>query len=89
MENKKIKYKIEHDRENCMACGACVAIAPKFWQLSKDDGKADVINSIKTDDGYKHLDIEDKDFSINKEAADLCPVNVIHIVDKETKKRII
>ena len=79
MENKK--YKIEHDRENCIACGACAAIAPEFWVLSKDD--------IKTDDGYEHLDLEDKDFPINKEAADLCPVNVIHIVDKETKKRII
>ena len=89
MNEHKGKYKIEHDRENCIACGACVAITPEFWVISKDDGKADIINSIKTEDGYEHLDIEDKDFNANKDAADICPVNVIHIVDKETKKRII
>lgn len=87
MENKK--YKIEHDRENCIACNACSAVAPEFWVMSKDDGKADVVNSTKTEDGYEHLDLEDKDYTINKEAADICPVNVIHILDKETKKRII
>jgi len=89
MEEKKSRYKIEHDRENCIACGACAVIAPEFWQLSKEDGKADIINSKKTEDGYEHLDIEEKDFPVNKDAADACPVNVIHIVDKETKKRII
>ena len=86
-ENKK--YKIEHDRENCIACSACSAVAPEFWIMSEEDGKADVVNSTKTPDGYEHLDLEDKDYAINKEAADLCPVNVIHIVDKGTKKRII
>ena len=50
MENKK--YKIEHDRENCIACGACNVISPEFWILSKEDGKADVVNSIKTEAGY-------------------------------------
>ena len=89
MEEIKGKYKIEHDRENCIACGACAVLAPEFWILSKEDGKADVVNSTKTEDGYEHLDIKDEDFSINKDAADACPVNVIHIIDKETKKRII
>ena len=88
-ENKKSRYKIEYDRENCIACGACAVLAPQFWVLSKEDGKADVVGSEKTEDGYEHLDLDDKDFPINKDAADACPVNVIHIVDKETKKRII
>lgn len=88
-ENKKSRYKIEHDRENCIACGACAVIAPGFWVLSKEDGKADVVGSNKTEDGYEHFDLEDKDFQINKDAADACPVNVIHILDKQNKKRII
>jgi ferredoxin len=87
MENKK--YKIEHDRENCIACGACAVIAPEFWVLNKEDGKADIVNGSKDDDGYERLDIDEKDFPTNKDAADACPVNVIHILDKETKKRII
>jgi len=87
METKR--YKIEHDRENCIACGACAVGAPEFWVMSKEDGKADVVNGTKDDDGYERLDIEEKDFNVNKDAADACPVNVIHILDKVTKKRII
>ena len=47
MNEHKGKYKIEHDRENCIACGACAVIAPEFWVLSKEDGKADAVNSVK------------------------------------------
>ncbi len=82
------KYKIEHDRPNCIGCAACAAVACEFWEMN-DDGKSDCLGSTKRQDGWEEKEIEDKDFAQNKEAADACPVNVIHIVDKETKKRII
>jgi ferredoxin len=85
----KKKYEIEHDRENCIACGACTVLAPKFWILNKKDGKADLVNRKKRGDGYENLDINEKDFLINKDAADSCPVNAINIINKETKKRIV
>lgn len=34
------------------------------------------------------LAIQDADFPCNKEAADACPVNVIHIFDKGGKKLV-
>ena len=86
-------FKIEHDRPGCIACAACAAVAPEFWEMSKDDGKSDVIGSKQTTNGnevvLEELDLEDKDYELNKSAADVCPVNVIHIVNKETGEKVI
>ena len=54
-----------------------------------EDGKADIKGGIFKEGEQQELDIEEKDFQINKEAADSCPVNVIHIVRKDTGDKII
>ncbi len=72
------KYRIDHDRPNCIGCAACAAVLPENWKMN-EDGKSDVINP----------EFEEKDFERNKEAADCCPVNVIHIINNENKKRVI
>ena len=85
---KEKGYKLQHDRPNCIGCGACEAVAPNFWKMN-DDGKSDIKNGKSIDDGKQERDIEEKDFQINKEAADSCPVNVIHIIKKDTGEKII
>ena len=83
-----LKYKLEHDRPNCIGCAACAAVAPKFWTMH-EDGKSDIVGCKNREDGWEELDIEEKDFISNKEAAESCPVNVIHIVKKDTGEKII
>lgn len=87
------KYKLEHDRANCIGCSACAAVSPEFWTMDEGgDGKSDIRKekgTIKREDGWEELDIEEKDFAQNKEAADACPVNVIHIKNSETGEKII
>ncbi len=82
------KYILQHDRDNCIGCGACEAVAPDFWEM-KDDGKVMLKGGKKTGNGWYERDIKEKDFQINKDAADSCPVNVIHITNKDTKEKII
>lgn len=82
------KYQIQHDRPNCIGCAACAAVAPDFWVMS-EDGKSDIVGCKKRDDEWEELDIEEKNYQVNKEAADSCPVNVIHIINKETREKII
>lgn len=82
------RYKLEHDRPNCIGCAACAAIAPDFWEMS-EDGKSDIRNCTKREDGWEELEIEEKDHDLNKEAAEACPVNVIHLTDKKTGKKLI
>ena len=36
-----MKYKIEHDRPECIGCGSCVSICSGFWEMNKD-GKSDL-----------------------------------------------
>jgi len=86
--NKK-KYKIEHNRPNCIGCGACVAVAPDYWEMN-DDGKSDIIKGKdRKEDGWQEKDIEEKDFKENMEAAESCPVNVIHLKKLKENKKII
>ena len=87
-EQPKKKFQIFHDRPNCIGCAACAAVAPDFWSMN-EDGKSDIIGSKMKEDETEELDIEEKDFKTNREAADSCPVNVIHIINKETKEKII
>ena len=86
-EQKK-KFQIFHDRPNCIGCAACAAVAPDFWTMH-EAGKSDIVGSKKNDDETEELDIDEKDYDENKEAADSCPVNVIHITNKETNEKII
>ena len=87
-QNGEKKYKLFHDRPNCIGCAACAAVAPDFWSMN-EDGKSDIIGCKKNNDETEELDIGEKDYAANKEAADSCPVNVIHIINKQTKEKII
>lgn len=83
-----VKFKLLHNRPDCIGCAACAAVAPDFWEMS-EDGKSDIKQCKKRPDGWEERDIEDADFHANKEAADSCPVNVIHIKNTETEEDII
>lgn len=82
------KYQLQHDRPNCIGCAACAAVAPDFWVMN-EDGKSDIVGCKKKDDEREELSIGEKDYKANKEAADSCPVNVIHIINEETGEKII
>jgi ferredoxin len=79
---------LQHDRPNCIGCGACAVVAPDFWEMN-DDGRSDIINAVHKSNGWQEKTIEEKDFEINLEAAESCPVEVIHLIDNETKEKII
>ncbi len=72
------KYRIEFDRENCIGAASCAAVNPDNWEISMQDGKADV----------KKKEIDEEELRQNMDAAQACPVNVIHIYDEEGRKLI-
>jgi len=83
------KYRIRHDRPNCIGCTACAAIAPRFWEMSDLDGKSDIIGATMGADGWEEMDISEEDFPLNKDAAEACPVNVIHLIQIGDGKQLI
>ncbi|MFQ5406152.1 MAG: ferredoxin [Candidatus Micrarchaeia archaeon] len=81
------KYKIEHERPNCIGCSACVAVCPKFWFMG-DDGKTSVTGAKRLENGWEELEILEENVQCNKQAADSCPVNVIHLTNLDTGEKI-
>lgn len=79
--------RIVYDRPGCIGAAACVAIAPKVWVMN-DDGKADLIGGKKISDTEWELEVSD-DIQLNLDAAMGCPVNVIHVFDKETGEKLV
>ncbi len=80
------KFKIVHDRPNCIGCGACVAVAQEDWEMNAD-GKSDLIKAKTLPDTTQEKEVEN--LGENMEAARMCPVNVIHIIDQKTNKKLI
>jgi ferredoxin len=79
MSNSNQKKWVIHYRKNCIGCGNCSFVCPKYWQMNQKDGKADLLDSenIKDDIHKRKLDIEDTEK--NEMAAQLCPVGIIKV----------
>ena len=78
------KLTLLHERWKCIGCGACAAVAPDHWEMA-DDGMSD-IKSAKhetTPEGtLESKAIKEEERAPNKEAADACPVECIHIKEQ-------
>ncbi|HIH25389.1 ferredoxin [Candidatus Woesearchaeota archaeon] len=81
------KYLVEYDRDGCIGAAACVAVQPDQWTMV-DDGKADLKDSKKEGKNW-FKEIDESELEKYKDAAESCPVTVIKIFEKDTKKRII
>ena len=69
------KYKVSVMRNKCIGAASCVAIAPKVFQLDKEN-KATVISQEGNTDDEKLL------------AAQSCPTAAIVVTDEETGEQI-
>ncbi len=95
MAEDKKKYKVVFDRKACIGAAACAAVAPDFFEM-EDDGKAHLVKSEKDKDGNEVLflttklspDELKKALKENKEAAEVCPVQVIHVYDDESGEKL-
>ena len=81
-----VKYRVEYEKQGCIGAFACVAVFPESWEIG-NDGKATLIKG-KEKDGKFYIEIDEKDLEKMKEAAEACPVNVIHIYDELGNKII-
>ncbi|MBN1792167.1 ferredoxin [Candidatus Woesearchaeota archaeon] len=70
------KYKLSVDAEACIGCGACAATCPDLFDIKE------------TDKGHKAVakKAETEDLEGAKNAAEVCPVNAIRLVDDSGNK---
>lgn len=69
--------KVTLKREECIACGACAAVAPELFEMA-DDGKA-TLKGSKENNGVFEKEIDDSLAEKAKDAAEGCPVNIISV----------
>ncbi len=81
-------YKIEHERPNCIGCSACAGVCPDFWQMDSD-GKSRLVGGTDRPDEVTERVIGEADLQPNMDAAQSCPVNVIHITNESNGEKVI
>ena len=73
---------IVHFKKECISCGACAAINPDFWEMD-EEGLAHLKGSVEKGDHWERIITTEVDKASNEEAAQVCPVNIIHVKKKE------
>jgi ferredoxin len=73
------KYTIEVDKGVCVGCGACAATCDEGFEM------ADTPDGSKA----KPKKAETDELLCMEEAANICPVNAIHIKNNESNEKII
>lgn len=68
--------KITHERKKCIGCGSCATVCPDFFEMSQEDGLAVLKNAKKVGEEFE---LEVEKIGCLKEAADVCPVQIIKI----------
>ena len=72
--------KVVHDKPVCIGCSACVSVADKFWEMK---GAKSHLKGSKLVGQKEVLDLgakaNQKDVELNKDAAEVCPVNCISV----------
>ena len=79
------KFRVEIDHAVCQGFGACVELCTKF-DLTDEDGKSHVEGAKKTANG-EAAELDELD--CHKQAAKACPFNAIHIINMQTKEKLI
>ena len=72
-----LKVSIE-PREECIGCGNCQANCPQVFELSPEDGLS-IIRAEYRGASQAEGEVPDDLESCVKDAAELCPVNIIHV----------
>jgi len=70
--------KIILERSKCIGCGSCSAICPAYFEL--DEGGLAVLKDGQNNKGEQFLQIQEHELGCIKEAAEVCPVQVIEIM---------
>ena len=81
------KYLVKFNKSDCIGVFACTAVMPDFWKV-EPEGVASLEGAKEVEPGMFELEIEEEHLKDMIESAQVCPVNVIEVIDKETGEKL-
>ena len=66
-------------RKKCIGCAYCVEVASEQFQISKKDGKSNLINAYERKGFFTLKESDIKIFEQVQQAAELCPSKIISV----------
>ncbi len=69
------RFKVVLEKEECTACESCVESSPATFEM------ADGLAHLKGATPGSREELEVDELGANKDAAEACPVNIIHIFE--------
>jgi ferredoxin len=72
-------FRVTIDRDECISCAACWTACPEFFEETPDDGFSQVVAQYRVGGDSGAGEAPGELESCVNEAADGCPVEIIHI----------
>ena len=76
--------KIVQKYKECIGCGTCVVLCPKFWEMVEEDGccKAKLMGGKLNPESEEYeIELKDEeDIACNSNLVEMCPVQIIRVV---------
>lgn len=87
MDEKQKKYRVKVDRDLCIGAAACIALAPKVFQLDSEN-KAVIARKDGTSgsDWTAYEELSEEEARVILESAQSCPVDAIVIEDDQSNQ---
>ncbi len=83
------KFRIIFEKDKCIGAAACNSVSDS-WMYNDEENKSNLIEGkFNKENNTYELEISDKEFDRDLNAARLCPVKAIHIEEIKSKRRII
>mgnify|MGYP001590689673 CR=1 FL=1 len=84
------KYRELLEMKGCIGAATCAAVHPERWKMINNNNKVTIIGGKKIPGSEdEEIIIDDSELEKFKQAAEVCPVNVIHIKNLDTGEEII
>ncbi|MCS7132942.1 MAG: ferredoxin [Nitrososphaeria archaeon] len=71
--------RVRVDRDACIGCGACWALAPNFFEQNENDGKCQIVKQYRAGGDIAVGEAPAELVDDVKSAAEGCPVSAIKI----------
>ncbi len=75
--------KVVIDRDGCVSCASCWTTCPDFFEHNPDDNLSQICKRRRIKNRQNEGDAPPEEETCVRDAAELCPVQVISIIEDE------